>query len=102
MTQSHRDFWEMERRNRRQTIALVIAFLLLFCALGFGLDLVIGTLRVRHGQLTGFPVLTLLALCVGAVQSLVSYYGGSSLVLMSAHAHPAEPGSPTHQMGLEL
>jgi heat shock protein HtpX len=102
MTQSHRDFWEMERLNRRQTFALVIIFLLLFCALGFGLDFVVGTVRLRHGQLDGIPVLTLLALCVGTVQSLISYYGGAALVLMSAHARTLDPDSPKHQMVLDV
>jgi heat shock protein HtpX len=102
MNRSHRDFWEMERRNRRQTVALVIVFLLLFCALGLGLDFVVGTLRIRSGQLIGFPLLTLLAFCIGSVQSLISYYGGAALVLTSAHARKLNPDSPKHQMVLDV
>src|SRR5689334_15631864 len=102
MTQRHADFRELERRNRRQTAALVIVFLVLFCALGVGLDFVIGTVQFRDGHLTGFPFLTILALGVGAVQSLMSYYGGAALVLASAHARALAPDSPKHQMVLNV
>jgi heat shock protein HtpX len=102
MTQRHADFRELERRNRRQTAALVIVFLVLFCALGVGLDFVIGAVQFRDGHLTGFPFLTIVALVVGAVQSLMSYYGGAALVLASAHARALAPDSPKHQMVLNV
>ena len=102
MTTSHAGFHELERRNRRQTIALVIVFLVLFCALGLGLDFVIGAVRLDGRQLTGFPILTIAALIIGSVQSLISYYGGASLVLASAHARELAPDSPQHQMVLDV
>jgi heat shock protein HtpX len=102
MTSSHADFRELERRNRRQSVALVVVFLTLFCALGLGFDFVIGAIRISDGRLTGFPILTLLALIIGSVQSLVSYYGGAALVLASAHAHELAPDSPKHQMVLDV
>jgi hypothetical protein len=43
------DFRELERRNRRETVVLVAVVLLLFCALGFGLDFVIGDVRLLEG-----------------------------------------------------
>ena len=54
MTQTHADFRELERRNRNQTVALVFVFMVLFCTLGFGLDFVIGAVRLHDGHLVGF------------------------------------------------
>jgi heat shock protein HtpX len=102
MTQRHADFRELERRNRNQTVALVIVFLALFCALGLGLDFLIGAVRLRDGQMAGLPILTITALIVGSIQSLLSYYGGAALVLASAHARPLPPDSPKHQMVLDV
>ncbi|MBV8358418.1 MAG: M48 family metallopeptidase [Deltaproteobacteria bacterium] len=102
MTQRHADFRELERRNRTQTAALVIIFIVLFCALGLGLDFVIGAVRLRNGHLAGFPILTIVALIIGSVQSLISYYGGAALVLASAHARQLMPDSPKHQMVLNV
>jgi heat shock protein HtpX len=102
MTQRSADFRELERRNRNQTAALVIVFLVLFCALGLGLDFVIGAVRLHDGHLVGFPILTIIALIIGSVQSLISYYGGAALVLASAHARQLAPDSPKHQMVLDV
>jgi heat shock protein HtpX len=74
----------------------------LFCALGFGLDFVVGALRIRAGHLVGFPLLTLVALTIGSVQSVISYFGGAGLVLLSAHARALEPDSPKHEMVLDV
>ena len=103
MTQRSRaDFRELERVNRRETAMLVAVFVALFCALGFGLDLLAGTLRIGGGRVAGFPLLTLAALIIGSFQSLLSYYGGASLVLLSAHARQLAPDSPRHQMVLDV
>ena len=102
MAQGRSDFWELERTNRRETAELVAVFLVLFCALGFGLDLVIGTLRIIDGRLTGFPVLTIAALVIGSIQALASFYGGAGLVLASVHARPLMPDSPNHQMVVDV
>jgi len=102
MPQGSTDFRELERANRRETVALVVVFLVLFCALGFGLDFVVGALRIIDGHLVGFPVLTIAALIVGSIQALVSYYAGASLVLASAHATQLMPDSPKHQMVLDV
>jgi heat shock protein HtpX len=96
------DFWSLERVNRRQTVLLVAAFLMLFSALGLGLDFLIGDLRVESGTLIGFPLLTVLALIIGSVQSLVSFYGGAALVLASVHARELKPDTPQHQMVLDV
>jgi heat shock protein HtpX len=102
MAQGRSDFWELERTNRRETAELVAVFLVLFCALGFGLDFVIGTLRIIDGHLVGFPVLTIAALVIGSIQALASFYGGAGLVLASVHARPLIPDSPNQQMVIDV
>jgi heat shock protein HtpX len=96
------DFWAQERINRRQTAMLVVVFLALFCALGLGLDFLAGTLRFRNGSLQGFPVLTVIALAIGLIQTVVSYYGGASLILGSVHAKRLLPDSDRHKMVLNV
>jgi heat shock protein HtpX len=102
MVAARTDFWELERRNRRETAMLVVVFVVLFTALGFGLDFVFHNLAVVDGSLTGFPVLTLIALGFGIFQSLLSYYGGASLVLASVRARELASDTPQHQMVLNV
>jgi heat shock protein HtpX len=102
MAAARTDFWELERRNRRETAMLVAVFVLLFTALGFGLDFVFHNLAIVDGSLTGFPLLTLIALGFGIFQSLLSYYGGASLVLASVQARELAPDTPQHQMVLNV
>lgn len=102
MAAGRTDFWEMERRNRRQTALLVAVFIALFSALGCGLDFEFGNLAIVDGALAGFPVLTLIALVFGIFQSLLSYYGGASLVLASVQARELTPDTPRHQMVLDV
>ncbi|HTJ09485.1 MAG TPA: M48 family metallopeptidase [Candidatus Binataceae bacterium] len=102
MAAAHTDFWELERRNRRETALLVLVFIALFTTLGFGLDFRFGDLAIVGGSLTGFPMLTLIALGFGIFQSLLSYYGGTALVLASVQARELEPDTPQHQMVLDV
>jgi heat shock protein HtpX len=102
MAEPHDSFWELERRNRRETALLVVVFMVLFTALGCGLDFVFGNLRVIDGQITGVPILAVLALIIGSIQSLLSYFGGASLVLASVHARLLLPDSPKQQTVLDV
>jgi heat shock protein HtpX len=102
MAAARTDFWELERRNRRQTAILVSVFIALFTALGFGLDFRFHDLEIVDGSLTGFPILTLIALGFGILQSLLSYYGGASLVLASVQARELAFDTPQHQMVLDV
>ncbi len=96
------DFWAQERTNRHQTAMLVAVFLVLYCALGLGLDFLIGALRFQDGTLQGFPVLTLAALIIGLIQASVSYYGGAALILASVHAQRLLPDTDQHRMVLDV
>jgi heat shock protein HtpX len=102
MAEPHDSFWELERKNRRETALLVIVFILLFTALGCGLDFVFGNLRIIDGQITGAPLLTIIALVIGSIQSFASYFGGAALVLASVHARPLVPDSPKEQTVLDV
>ena len=102
MSERHSDFRELERRNRRETVLLVAVFLVLFTALGFGLDFVFGDLRLIGGHLAGVPMLTVIALVIGSIQAVLSYYRGASLVLASVHARELEADSTKHQMVLDV
>jgi heat shock protein HtpX len=102
MAAARTDFWELERCNRRETAMLVVVFVALFTTLGFGLDFIFHNLAIVDGSLTGFPLLTLIALGFGIFQSLLSYYGGASLVLASVRARELAPDTPQHQMVLDV
>ena len=102
MAQPRDSFWRLERKNRRQTALLVVVFVALFTALGCGLDFLAGNLRIIDGRLVGAPILTVVALAFGLFQSLLSYYGGASLVLLSVHARPLAADSVKHQMTLDV
>ena len=48
------------------------------------------------------PVLTIAALIFASMQSLVSYFSGASLVLLSVHATPLIPHTNQHQILLDV
>ena len=96
------NFRALEATNRRETAMLVAAFVLLFGALGLGLDFVARDFYLVNGELVGFPVLMVAAQVFAGVQSLVSYYSGASLVLLSVHARPLTADSAQHAMVLDV
>ena len=95
-------FRTLEATNRRETAVLVVAFMLLLGALGLGLDIAAHDVAIVDGHLVGFPVLTIAALVFAGVQSMVSYYSGASLVLLSVHGRPLTADTPKHQMVLNV
>ena len=96
------NFRALEATNRRQTAFLVVAFVALFGALGLGLDFAARDFSIVNGEFVGFPVLMVAALVFAGVQSIVSYYSGASLVLLSVHARPLTADSPKHEMVLDV
>ncbi len=96
------DFRAMEAANRRETVVLVAVMIAILAALGFGLDLWAGSIRIYSGHVSGFPILTIFALIFGGMQALVSFYGGARLVLLSVHARPLTPDSVRHQQVLDV
>ncbi len=103
MTAQSTDFRALERENRGDTVRLVAVFIVLFTALGFGFDFVLGNVRLLDsGGFGGFPFLTVAALIIATIQSIASFYGGASLVLLSTHAQALTPETPKHQMVLDV
>ena len=95
-------FRTLEAVNRRETLLLVGAFTLLFGALGIGLDIAARDVAIVDGHFVGFPVLTIAALIFASMQSVVSYFSGASLVLLSVHATPLIPHTNQHQILLDV
>src|SRR5215472_16159151 len=95
------DFRALEATNRRETVVLVVAMIAILGALGFGLDVWAGSIRISRGSIGGFPLLTVFALIFGGMQALISFYGGARLVLLPLHAHPLTPDTVQHQRVLD-
>ena len=96
------DFRALETTNRRETVMLVAVMILILAALGFGLDVWSGAIRISQGQVYGFPILTIFALIFGGVQAIVSFYAGAQLVLLSVHARTLTPDTLQHQQVLDV
>lgn len=95
------DFRALEAANRRETAVLVVAMIAILAALGFGLDVWAGSIRISQGSVSGFPLLTIFALIFGGVQAVISFYSGAQLVLFSVHARPLTPDTIQHQRVLD-
>src|SRR5215471_7351489 len=96
------DFRALEATNRRQTVVLVAVFIVLFAVLGFGLDYLARNIYFVDGRVIGFPILTVFAILFASIQSLVSFFGGASLVLLSVHARELKPDTIEHQTVLNV
>lgn len=88
-------FYAQQARNRRRTVLLLGAFLLVWLALGIGLDAAV--LDFLQPQGTRVPFIALGAVAVSAGIGLTSYFGGARLVLASLHAQPLHGTAPEHR-----
>src|SRR5882672_3990676 len=79
------NLYEQQRSNRRKTWLILGAFVALLFLLGAGFD----TIYVG-GAGGAFPIGSVLALGVGSVSALVSYYTGDRAVLLATGAKPVE------------
>lgn len=96
------DFRALEATNRRQTVILVAVFIVLFAILGFGLDYLARNIYFADGHMIGFPILTVFAIIFASIQSVFSFYGGASLVLLSVHARELKPDTIEQQTVLNV
>lgn len=79
------NLYEQQTANRRKTWLIMAAFVALLVLLGIGFD------AVYVGASGGYvPIGSLLALGVGSVSALVSYYGGDRAVLLATGAKPLD------------
>jgi heat shock protein HtpX len=92
------DFRALQRQNSRRTVALVAVFILLFTTLGLGLDFAFGLFGYQDGRFVGLPIIMPIAFVASAVQSVVSYFAGSSMVLFSMGARPLYPIKPEEEV----
>ena len=87
------DIYSQQARNRRVTILLMIGFFIFVVLIGFSIDIyTLGTV-----DFTRVPVATVLAASFAGVNSFVSYYYGSSLVLRSLGAEELTFDDLTHK-----
>src|SRR4030042_4368791 len=80
------DFWAQRDKNIKKTIFLVLIFIILLGLIGYGVDvLYLGS---------KFPIITIIAVAVALIQSLVAYYVGDKLVLATVGAQPVDMSVP--------
>jgi heat shock protein HtpX len=94
-----RNLFDEQRRNRRDTWLLILAFVLLLGFLGYGFDLfVLGAARIAHaGRLPlPVPIAATAAALLGMGSAWLGYRFGDRAVLASSFARPAsaEDASP--------
>jgi heat shock protein HtpX len=79
------NLYEQQTSNRRRTWLIMSAFVLFLLFIGAGFD------AFYLGQAGGYvPVGSILALSVGSVSSLVSYFAGDRAVLFATGAKPVD------------
>src|SRR5579862_1526814 len=79
------NLYEQQTANRRKTWLIMFAFVAFLFVLGLGFD------TIYLGGVGGsIPVGSILALGVGSVSAIMSYYGGDKAVLLSTGATPIE------------
>lgn len=84
-------FYDLQAANRRKTTLLIVAFLVLFAALGYGFDWFFGV-GMRHGGLSfPLPIFCFIGFLLGAASASMSYFNGASQVLNATNARPADP-----------
>ncbi len=74
------NIWQQQARNRRNTVLLVLLFLAMAAAVGYGADYL-----VFDGQAL---LLTPLAAAIAIVQALVGYFTGDKIALALSRAYP--------------
>ncbi|MCS7177547.1 MAG: M48 family metallopeptidase [Candidatus Kapabacteria bacterium] len=74
------NIWEQQARNRRNTVLLIVLFIAVVAAIGYGADWYFGT-----GE---FPFLTVFALLIAVGQALVGYFAGDKIALTLSKARP--------------
>jgi heat shock protein HtpX len=86
-------FYELQAKNRLNSVLVLVAFFAFVAFLGLGLDwFVFGEMLGVEGGPT-VPFFTLFGLAWGAFHAAVSWFGGARQVLHSTHARPARPES---------
>jgi heat shock protein HtpX len=93
-------FYELQAANRRNTVFLVVLFLVLLGALGAGFDYFY--LGVGQEDGPAFPVATFAALVFGAIYAAQGWFFGAQQVLASTSAREADPRNPAERQLLNV
>jgi heat shock protein HtpX len=97
MAPSSANIYEQQQANRRNTILVMVVFVIFVGALGFGFDtFFLGFGGGRHA-LFGFPVATFVALLLGSVSAMSGLQSGDSRILSSSGAIPSSPDDPRYR-----
>jgi heat shock protein HtpX len=80
------DLYARQAQNRRRTAAFLLFFIVVFAALGLGLDVTAYGFLDAGGE--HVPLVTIWALAASGGLALSSYFGGSRLVIASLMARP--------------
>ncbi|HUI31855.1 MAG TPA: M48 family metallopeptidase [Candidatus Acidoferrales bacterium] len=94
-----RNIYEQQAHNKHVTLALMVCFILFLGFLGFGFDaFYLGTIDSEFF----LPIGTVIALGFGSFSAVWSLKGGSSAVLRSTNAVPADPNNPAQKQLLNI
>ena len=102
MAQESGTFWQLERANRRRTVTLVAALILMFAGFGLGLDFLFHTVRFRDGRVSGIPWFTAAAVILAVAKSMRANFAGADLVLGAMGAHPIFDDQPNNQTVIDV
>jgi len=102
MAEESGSFWQLERDNRRRTLALVVKLILAVAVFGLGLDFLFHNVRFSDGRLSGVPWLAAAAVIVAAAQALRANFAGTDLVLDALDAHPISSDEPKNQTVIDV
>jgi heat shock protein HtpX len=87
------DIYSQQAQNRRNTFLLILFFFVFVAIVGVSVDV------YRYGAFdpSRVPVPTVVALGFATINSIISYYYGSSIVLASLGAEPLNPDNLSHR-----
>jgi heat shock protein HtpX len=91
------NIYEQQKRNRRQTMIIMAAFVLFFGFLGYGFDVFffgVDPFGLVYEEATGLPLGTIVALVVGALFASWGLQSGAVAVLNSSQAYPVPENDP--------
>ncbi|MEO8168533.1 MAG: M48 family metalloprotease, partial [bacterium] len=81
--------YEQQATNKRRTSLVMLLFTLFVGFLGFGFDMFVLN--------SGFPIATLIALCIGGATAYWGLQNGARSILSSSTAHLVLPDDPAYQ-----
>jgi heat shock protein HtpX len=94
-----RNIYEQQAHNKRETLAVMIAFIIFLGFIGFGFDaFYLGTVD----QNMFLPIGTIIAVGFGLLSATWSLQSGAKAVLSSTNAVPADPNNPAHKQLLDV